>query len=164
MKQQHYIFGLVGIGAVAVLYLLWRENQSAQNTVAATPVVTGNGIPTYPNAAPINMGDVYISGATPSSQSYNAPADASLYDVVKVGPQPHDGTLQSACGCQDADCESAGVPVTFQTIPHDVLQRASESLSSFAAKTSGPTGGVAAARVTFSAGPPPAASGGTLAA
>jgi hypothetical protein len=143
MKQEYYIFGLVGIGAVIVIYFLIQE----QNATAAAAAGDGSAAPppgvgqqSYPNVQPIQLGNVTI-GATPPEQSYNM---GQQFPGVQVG------TAQSECGCDDDDCDQAGIPVTTQTIPQSVLAFAGSNLASFQAKVAGTTtSGVEAARTAM---------------
>jgi hypothetical protein len=152
LKQDHYIFALVGIGAVAVLYLLYKENQAAQDAApAGIPVPVAGSQPqlSYPNSAPIDMGNVTINEAqAPSAQLYNTPFDASHFRAVEVNASQ--GTEHSGCGCPDQACDQAGIPVTRQHIPESILRRAVDNLASFQAKTTAPVSGVEAARITVS--------------
>lgn len=140
MKKEHYIFGLIGIGAAIVLYWLWRESNAASQPSTATGAVipTPSGQPSYPNAQPINLGNVTINdGTAPASQFAHA---------SNTVPRVSIGTAHSDCGCDDDDCEQAGTPVTVQSIPQEVLQAASDNLAGFMAKVEPPKSGVEAAR------------------
>lgn len=162
MKQEHYIFGLISVGAIVVLYWLYQESQAAAPAAAgASPDLSSPApAPSYPNAQPIQLGNVYI-GTTPAAQSYNVqPNGAQLATVAAVG------TPQSECGCEDSDCEAAGVPVTVQTIPQSLVNSAAKNLATFTSKTNS---GVQAARENlstaapaFSAGEGSGATGGGL--
>jgi hypothetical protein len=138
MKQEYYIFGLVGIGAVVVIYFLMQEqNAAAANQDSSVAPPPGVGQQTYPNVQPIQLGNVTI-GSTPPEQAYN---------LGQTVPSVQIGTCQSECGCDDDDCDQAGIPVTTQTIPKSVLAFAGANLASFQAKVAGTTtSGVEAAR------------------
>jgi hypothetical protein len=132
MKQKHYISMLIGVGAIAILYLLWRESQ--KGSTAGQPLApAGYGQvtpPAYPSVpTPIQLGNITIESAPPN-QTYNVPLDNPGIPVVRVG------TAHSACGCQDNDCEQAGQPVTLQTVPSRVLNFAIANYNSFASKGS----------------------------
>ena len=127
LKTEHYVFGLIGIAAVAVFYYLWMENQAPSGVAAA--VAAPDGTQSYPNVAPIQLGNVTI-GATPSDQSYNVPLGDAALPSVQIG------SAQSPCGCDDNDCESAGLPVTVQNIPDSVNQANIKNLQSFSQKMS----------------------------
>jgi hypothetical protein len=147
LKKDHYIFGLLALGAVAVLYYLYQENQAASPAADSGAIVPEPSYPSYPNAQPIQMGNIYL-GTPPASQLSAAP-NVTPAATVQVG------NAQSECGCDDDDCAAAGVPVTVQTIPAPILQAATSNLDSYITKTTAsPTvvSGVAAARATVAAG------------
>ncbi len=163
MKTEHHIGLLIGVGAIVVLYILWKESQAKQTDASVSPPVTPSGYqpPVYPNGQPINLGNVTINDApAPPFQLYNGPSSA---DFPTVGVDDL-GTAQSSCGCQEVDCDAAGVPVTFQHIPASVFKRAASNLHSYISKVGQPlTSGVEAARATFRTGAvPPVPTGGSL--
>jgi hypothetical protein len=155
LKTEHYVFGLIGIASAIVLYYLWQES----NTGGQPATATGDAIPapqgpTYPNAQPIQLGNVTINdGTAPPEQLYNMPLDGVQLPTIAVG------TPNSECGCQDDDCDTAGQPVTVQTIPAGVMQAGADNLASFQSKTNS---GVEAARATFSTDTTAPAGGGSL--
>lgn len=125
-KQQHYIFGLVGVGSLAVLYFLWRESQ--QQTAPSTVVPAPSGGPQYPNVPvqPIQLGDVNITA--PPETTYNVTLNGQVQPTVRVG------NAHSDCGCQVNDCEAAGLPVTVQTIQDSLLKQMADNVASFHSK------------------------------
>ena len=151
-KQEGVIFGLIGVGAVVVLYILWQESQAGPETAA-----NGEAIPEtpsqqqYPTVPPINLGDVELNENANPAQISNTPLGDYQLPTVQVG------TSQSECGCEDQSCEPAGVPVNQQIIPKEVLKAATDNLASYTNKV----------RAYQSAGPQPspsaAGSGGFLA-
>jgi hypothetical protein len=145
-KQQHYIFALVGIGSLLVLYMLWREMQ--QQPAASSVIPSPSGGPQYPTipVPAIDLGDVILSA--PPATVYNVPLDGEQLPTVKIGSELSD------CGCQDNDCEQAGLPVTIQTVSPSVLKQSVLNLDSFRAKTQPVLSGVQAARGTIAAGRP----------
>lgn len=146
MKQEHYIFGLLGIGAAIVLYFLWKESQAPATTVSQTVVPAAVDKQPYPNSAPIQLGDVNIGTASPQ-QLYNIPSADQLFGGVKIG------TAHSDCGCAENECEGAGLPVTVQTIPEHVVKQALKTYAAFAAKGSAPSGFTSAgSQVSFQQG------------
>lgn len=159
MKKDYYIFGLIGVGAAIVLYWLWYESQSA---AAAPSTATGDVIPvsgaqpSYPNVQPIQLGNVTINDGTAPPTQF-----ASATETV---PRVNFGTPHSDCGCMDDDCEQAGVPVTSQTITPAVLKSGADNLAGFMAKTSAPTSGVEAARLSLSTNTTAPPGGGSFSA
>jgi hypothetical protein len=150
LKKEYYLFGLLGIGALAVLYFLWRENAAATSTAIPEPA----GAPQYPNAAPINLGDVNLTETAPPYLTANVPLDG--YNMPTVAVQDNSGG-----GCCVDDCEAAGIPVTVQTIPKSVLDAGFENLKSYAAKVQPPVSAQEKFGVNTNTGP---STGGTLAA
>jgi outer membrane murein-binding lipoprotein Lpp len=145
MKTDYYIVGLIGIGAIAVIYLLMQENAAAQQTQAPTDenaAAPSPVTPVYPQAAPIQLGNVYI-GTTGPNQSYNAAENGDQIPTVGVD-------TGSDCGCADSNCDEAGIPVTKQTISKSVLDSVTDNLNSFQSKV---TSGVEAARQQVKAAP-----------
>jgi hypothetical protein len=141
VKTEHYLFGLIGVGTVIVLYLLFKESQPSASASASVAPVAENTVPSYPAPpAPINLGDVNLS-QTPPYQNYNL--SGSQNPTVRVG------TSHSDCGCDDNDCDTAGLPVTVQTISDDVLSAATKNYQSFASKVSKPVSGVEKARIVL---------------
>lgn len=128
IKQEHYIFGLLGIGAVILFYFLYKESTTASNTATSVAPVPASGVQPNPYpapaVAPIQLGNVYL-GDTPGYQSGN---------ISTHKPSVQVGNDHSECGCDDNDCEQAGTAVTVQSIPDDVLTAASLNLSSWQAK------------------------------
>lgn len=126
-KQHLLIFGLVGVAAVAVLYMLYKEGQAGAGSVTATgetvPEPNAQG-PTYPNSQPIQLGNITIND-TPPNQSYNV----SDSQIPTVGIGNTDG-----CGCEDNDCEQVGTVQTTQAIPEHILKTSMENIVSFQAK------------------------------
>jgi hypothetical protein len=143
MKQEHYIFGLIGIGAIIVLYWLYQESQAAAPAAAsAAPDLSSPAAPVYPNAQPIQLGNVTINDTpTPAAQNYNMQPNGQQIPTVSVTPG-------SDCGCEDNDCEAAGAPVTTQSISQTVVDSNAKNLMSFTAKTQS---GVEAARLMVAA-------------
>lgn len=136
LKQEHYIFGMLGLAAVAVLYFLYKESQTAQSAVPNPDGISGAGVvpmapsaQSYPSIAPIQLGDVILQQA-PHEQLYNTQLDGAQLPRVKIG------TAHSECGCEDDDCEAAGTLVSVQTIPDHVFQAAVKNLHSYIAKGS----------------------------
>lgn len=129
MKQQHYIFGLLGIAAVAVLYFLWRESSGGSGT---SGIPEPAGAPQYPNASPINLGDVNITDTAPPYLTANVPLGGYNVPTVQISGPSASG------GCCEDDCEPAGIPVTVQTIPQSVLDAATANYQSYVAKVQPP--------------------------
>lgn len=150
LKQEHYIFGMIGFAAVVVLYLLYKESQAGQSTApintdaisGASVVPAANAAQVYPAVAPIQLGDVILQVAPPE-QTYNAQMDGALLPDVQIDPGT--GYPQDAC-CND--CDPAGTPVTVQHISQALLDSASSNLASFSTKVAPAP---AKARVTFTA-------------
>lgn len=136
LKQEHYIAGLVGIGAIIVLYLLWHESQATATAAPASAVPVPSGAPTYPSAQPIHLGNVTL-GATPEQ----------IASLAQLNPVAVD--TSGPCGCDDNDCDEAGVTVTVQKIPEAVLKHATSQLSAFLNVPPSPMSGVENARVAF---------------
>lgn len=122
-KQQYYLVGLLGLGALAVLYFLWKQSSaSPANPGQPEPV----GAPEYPNASqPIELGDVNITDAPPYLTA-NVPLGG--YDVPSVVL----GSNSEGCGCDD--CDPAGIPVTQQTVPQSVFDAAKANFDSYISK------------------------------
>lgn len=122
-KKHYYIFGLVGIGSLLILYFLWTDSQGAATVGGVSP---SPGSPQYPTSPeqPIPTGGDIIVNAPPATL-YNVPMDGAALPTVKVG------TAQSACGCSDNDCDSAGVPVSVQTIDSKLIDSMWANVQSF---------------------------------
>lgn len=132
VKQEHLIFGLIGVGAAIVLYLLYVESQSGGASSAAAaeaPIPGGSSVQSYPNPNPIQLGDVTINETTPGYMTGNR--TGREFNPVKVTGK---GAGLDHCGCEDNDCDAAGVPVTEQKIEQSVLDAAENNLNSFIRK------------------------------
>jgi hypothetical protein len=121
MSKDHMLFGLLGLGAVAVLYLLWKESQAAPDVAAEPGPPEGSQLAAYPNVSPIRAGDFIINGA---GLDNNVPSNGVQLPTVHVGEDSGD------CPC-DAGCDSAGTPTTMQNIPDSVLKQSASDLESF---------------------------------
>lgn len=120
VNEKHYAhLALLGIGAVVVLWYLTRGSSNPVAASGVTPV--GSSLPSYPNAAPIKLGDVTIEGS-PTNLTYNQLPPS---DRIAVS----DGSA-SGCGCDSIP----GQPVTVQRITAPTLQAASDNFASYAAK------------------------------
>lgn len=148
MKKEHYIFGLIGVGAVIVLYILFKEMASSQAASDSGTIPVPEGVSaaqTYPAPQPINLGNITI-GETPPTQSYNLPVNDYALPTVQTG------SPQSDCGCDDNDCDEVGTCQTVQQVPDNVLEDMVSNVQSFQQKVAGKTNsGVEAARVQFTA-------------
>lgn len=155
VKQEHYIFGLIGVGALIVLYVLYMESQSAQPAPTAPPDLGGGGFQSYPSApASIQLGNVYLGAppntATPATQSYNTPTGGvgALPQSQSVAvTDSGSGSGDDSCSCDsDGECDSAGVPVTQQKISSGLMTSVTNNLQSYLTKVSiTPQTGVGAA-------------------
>lgn len=139
LKQEHYIFGLLGIGAILVLVYLMHEKNGAVGPVAgSTPDAgVGNAFPQYPNSKPIKTGDITINGFAPDSLP-NVPINGVQIPQVETEPDLSGGC--SGCG-SDTYCEDAGITVSTMKVPQRVLDAAVSNLQSFQQK-----------RITFTQG------------
>jgi hypothetical protein len=126
MKDHHKIVALLGVGAVIVLILMLRRQGTASNgSLVADEAVQQP--PSYPNAQPIQMGDIEVGGS-PVNLTYNY---GQPLPTLSIG----DNT-GGQCGC-DESCEQAGQKVTVQNVNPTVLKNAQENFSGFISKTGG---------------------------
>jgi hypothetical protein len=142
-KQEGWIAGLLGVGAVIVLYLLWVESQKASTPVTGGAVVPVSGAQAYPNLPVINLGNISIGAANPS-QLYNTPLGEYMGGGFAVG------SPQSDCGCPVDDCEGAGIITASPSIPLAVLTSGITNLRTFQSKLGG--GATSAAPAFYSSG------------
>jgi hypothetical protein len=151
-KQEGWIFGLIGVGAIIVLYLLWLESQQTPPPVTGGAVIPASSSQSYPSIPAIDLGNITIGGANPS-QVYNTPLGEYLTGGFQVG------SPQSDCGCAEADCEEAGIITASPTIAPKVLAMGIANVASFQSKIGG-----GATSVSFtSSGSTGAAPGGQVA-
>lgn len=138
LKENHIVFGVLTIGAIALLVYLMRRSAApaVAAVVAATPASSS---PSYPNAAPIKTGDFNVGGNT-LNLTYNTPGAGGLLPTLRVGAESGD----AGCECNPETCQDAGQLTTVQTIPAPVYQRAADNFVSFKAKQSGFHSGSAA--------------------
>jgi len=133
MKQNHLIFGLIGIGAVALLIYLMKQSGGSSSVTAAAPASAvapaQNTGPSYPNANPIQMGDFEVGGS-PINLTYNTGPQLPKVKVAKA----NGNGCGSGCGGCDKDCTLATALQTIQSIPEPVLQQAQDNLNSYTSK------------------------------
>lgn len=141
MKDHYAVLALLGVGAIALIVYLMSQNNAAP--AAAAPVAdNSSAAPSYPNAQPIQLGNIDIGGS-PLSITYN---QAPVLPTVQLGPDESD--LQG-CECETGqnNCAEAGQMVTKQTVPQPVMQRATTDFNAFMAK---PAPAAQRPQVTFS--------------
>lgn len=150
-REQYVIAGLLGVGAIVLLWYLSRHGVSTSATAGTTPgpdglpVVADNhgaagGL--YPNSEPIQMGDIVIGG-TPINLSYNQlPGGQNSLPQIHIGPSAV-ATNGDRPGCCN-DCDSVG-PVSVQTFSAQFLQRAASNFSRFGQVPGGSSAPVGAA-------------------
>lgn len=126
MKKEHVILsGLIGIGGLIVIYILYKE--LASQPAAAPPVsVPENNQPSYPAANPIQLGNVTVNNAAPPAMVYNTPLNGLQIPTVQVA----DDTGTGEC-CDTDPCEAAGVLQSVQTVPQDVLDTATNNFYAY---------------------------------
>lgn len=138
LKQEHWIVGLIGLGAVAVFVFLWYESRQGQ--AAAVPAVPIGGGPqpqpvnqTYPNSlTPLN----FEVGPSPVNLTYNTlPAD---YSATGVQVAPADSICGNGgcdgCGTGCDSCAQAQQTVSVQKVSSQVVQSATDNLNSYVSK------------------------------
>ncbi len=137
LKQEHWIVGLIGLGAVAVIVFLMYESRNAQPAAASEEIPSGGSAQPpaqpYPNA-PSNLN--FEVGPSPVNLTYNTlPPDFSG-SGVQVAP------ISSACGNGGCDgcgsgCDSCALtqqPVSVQKVPPQVLSAAVDNFQGYASK------------------------------
>lgn len=143
MKEKYAHLALLAVGALLVLYWLYTRSQTA----AAGAVGDGGGgqpdnssaAPAYPNAAPIQMGDITIGGS-PTELIYNQQpvtegADG-IYDNPNLLATSAIVTPDSGCGCDDPCAIPAGQITTVNNIPAPVFNAAVKNLDTLNQKMS----------------------------
>lgn len=123
LKQHHAVLALLGIGAVIVLLYLMRRSAGAP---AATQT-NAEGQQPYPNAGPIQLGDISIGGS-PFNLVYN---QAPLPSNTGVKPDAE----KKGC-CSGGDCTIAGQIVSRNLIPEHVLVGAAQNFAGYVGKFS----------------------------
>lgn len=121
-KQHYYHLALLGIGAIVVYILLRR--QGATVAPVAEPE-QGAGLPSYPNAGPINLGDVRVGG----SPSYLTINNGVIPDTLGVGSGPQG----AGCGC---DCSPVNLTAR-NIVPASVVEQAAQNFQGFVVKANG---------------------------
>lgn len=120
MKNNLHIFGLLGVGAIALLIYLMLRNHGGSTAVQAVPTASANG--NYPNSQPINMGNIEVGGS-PLNITYNQ---------QPIPPDVNIGTAAESCG---ADCCSDVQTLTsVQNVTPALLESSKTNLLSFVKK------------------------------
>jgi hypothetical protein len=156
VKQEHFIVGLIGLGAVAVIVYLMYESRQGQ--AAAVDVPSGQPAPgpTYPNAPSPTSFEVAPS---PVNLTYNTFPPGFSATGISVSP-PDSACGNGGCGGCGSGCDAcaqAGVPVTVQRVPEQVLSVAADNLDAYRQKipvrgvaaSGGGSAGSGGSRVTF---------------
>lgn len=135
LKQEHYVFGMIGLAALAVLYFLYRESQATNRAAVNPDAISGVAVPSavstsqvYPTAP--KLGDIVFNEQAPPEQLYNAAMDGAQLPDIQI--DPGSGYSDSCCD----DCEAAGTPTTVQHISEDVFTAAKDNLASYQNKVS----------------------------
>lgn len=137
MKMPHIHFGLLAMGAVAViLWLLYEKNLQA-NALAPSAFTPGMELPgqpgTYPNIPQIARQNFDISGLARNALS-NLPIGGYKVPTYQI-QMPGSATGGGGCSCEDS-CDAAGTPVNSQLIPGWVVNQGAQNLQNFAYKLS----------------------------
>src|SRR4051812_40844580 len=111
-KQRHHIFVLLAVGAV-VLLIIFMRREAGPVIASVTDASAGD----YPNANPINMGDITI-GSTPPYMDYNQPRPLPAYAVRKG---------DTSCPCDTDPCSGVTTLGTVQNLPEETIAKAAEN-------------------------------------
>lgn len=125
MNKNHlWHVALLGIGAVILVIYLMRRSAAAPVAPAAAASAAA---PSYPNAQPIQLGDITIGGS-PLNLTYNTQPGGSLISDVAVG---------DASGCDGSPgCECAQVQTltSINRIPAPILAASQKNYASLVSK------------------------------
>lgn len=141
LKKHGAVAALLVVAGIALLIYLMR--QKVTNAVSVSPGADQS--PQYPNAQPIQLGDITIEGS-PTNLTYNQ----GVNDGSTLG-RPDLTAGDGGCGrcgccsqCFVGRSEAAGVQANQQKIQPGFVTRSFDNLQSYVTKVAGGTGGYAA--------------------